>query len=58
MSTSNLWAVLATFAEELAPVVQDALTAVAAVSNAVVKADTRVLTETQTLSITPSKEKD
>lgn len=43
MSSQNPWFVLATFAEELAPVAQGALEAVSAVSNAVVRADIKVI---------------
>lgn len=45
MSSQNIWSVLATFAEELAPVAQDALNSVSAVSNAVVRADIRLIEE-------------
>ena len=42
MTSLSPWAILATFAEEIAPVAQGALESVAAVSNAVVKADVKV----------------
>ena len=50
MSSQNPWSVLAVYAEELAPVAQLALDAVASVANAVVRADERSIgTEVVTL---------
>ena len=58
MTSQSLWPLLAVLAEELAPVAQNALTAVADVSNAVVRADNRILQESHTLDITPSQKKN
>lgn len=48
MSEQNPWSIVATFCEELAPVIQPALDATAQVCNAVVKADNRLLLERTT----------
>ena len=54
MSSQNPWSVLAVFAEELAPVAQSALDAVASVANAVVRADIRVEGTTSAHVLPPS----
>ena len=54
MSSQNPWVVLAAFAEELAPVAQNALDSVAAVSNAVVRADIKVLEANNRPQLPPS----
>ena len=56
MSQSNPWIALATFAEEIAPVAQDALNAVASVSNAVVRADNRLELQEQSVKLLSSND--
>lgn len=48
MSEQNPWVVVATFCEELSPVIQPALDAAVHVCNAVVKADNRLMLERTT----------
>lgn len=49
MSEKNPWVVVATFCEELSPVIQPALDAVVQVCNAVSKADNRLALERTTV---------